>query len=154
MRLQATGEAVYPSDEPIPPQGLCGAIVFTSQCGALLAGIDTSAAMALGGVVAFIGAADIPGANLVGSDIPLYLPIGAEVQCIGAPVGIVLATSDEVANHAASLVRLSYTPLGKTPIVTLPQAISAQSFFDVPETVRTCFLYESFLTLHVSCVVS
>lgn len=130
---------MYPSDEPLPPQGLCGAIVFTTQCGAILSAIDTASAMALPGVVAFISAKDIPGDNLVGSDIPLYVPIGAEVQCIGAPVGLIIATSDDVANRAASLVRITYTSLGKTPLVTLPQSISAQAFFEVPETVsHTC----------------
>jgi xanthine dehydrogenase/oxidase len=146
-RLQTTGEAVYPSDEPLPPQGLCGALVFTSQCGAILSAIDTSSAMAVPGVVAFISASDIPGENLVGSDIPLYVPIGEEVQCIGAPVGLIVATSDEIANRAASLVRISYVFLGKTPLVTLPQAIAAQSFFDVPVVVSSIYcsiLYEVF----------
>lgn len=48
--LQVTGEAVYPSDEPLPPQGLNGAIVYSSQCAVLLVSIDTSAALATPGL--------------------------------------------------------------------------------------------------------
>jgi xanthine dehydrogenase/oxidase len=126
---------VYPSDETLPPQGLYGAIVFTSQCAAILSMIDPSPALSTPGVIAFFGASDIPGQNLIGSDLPLYLGVGDEVQCVGAPVGVVIATSDEIANHAAALVNLTYTSNGKTPITNLTESIAQQQFFDVGEIV-------------------
>ena len=50
-KIQATGEATYPSDETMPPQGLFGAIVFSTKCARKLLGLDCSAALALPGVV-------------------------------------------------------------------------------------------------------
>lgn len=129
--MQSTGEAIYPSDEPMPPQGLSAALVFTSQCACILSDIDPSPALSLAGVVAFFSAKDIPGENMTSLGLPLYLPIGTEIPCVGMPVGIVVAISDELANHAASIVKLTYTSINKSPITTLTESIEAQAFFDI-----------------------
>lgn len=50
-RIQATGEAKYPSDEAMSAQGLYGAIVFSTQCAKRLVSMDVSLALALPGVV-------------------------------------------------------------------------------------------------------
>jgi xanthine dehydrogenase iron-sulfur cluster and FAD-binding subunit A len=50
-KIQSTGEAVYPSDETMPPQGLFGAIVFSTACAKVLQALDASPALALPGVV-------------------------------------------------------------------------------------------------------
>lgn len=50
-KIQATGEAKYPSDEAMSAQGLYGAIVFSTQCAKKLVSMDVSAALALPGVV-------------------------------------------------------------------------------------------------------
>lgn len=52
-KIQATGEAKYPSDEVMPPQGLYGAMIFSTQCAKKLVALDCSAALALPGVVSF-----------------------------------------------------------------------------------------------------
>lgn len=53
-KIQATGEAKYPSDEVMPPQGLYGAIVFSTQCAKKLVSLDSTAALALPGVVSYL----------------------------------------------------------------------------------------------------
>lgn len=131
-KAQTTGEAIYPSDEPLPSQGLCASIVYTTQCACILSNIDPTPALSLSGVIAFFGAKDIPGTNTLNIGTPLYLPIGEEVLTIGTPVGIVVAISDEIANIAASLVKLTYTSNGKIPITNITEAISQKSFYDLP----------------------
>ena len=46
--IQATGQATYPSDEALPPQGLCAAVVYSRQCAARLVAIDSTRALSMG----------------------------------------------------------------------------------------------------------
>eukprot|EP01034_Spumella_vulgaris_P024084 gene24084-30387_t len=134
--IQATGEAVYPSDEQMSAQGLHGSLVYATQCAVILTAIDTSAARSVPGVIAVYTAVDVPGANTIGGGIFLYVPVGQVVQCIGAPLAVVVATSEAIANQASALVRVTYQGTSAVPIVNLSQAIQQQSFFsDVPESV-------------------
>jgi xanthine dehydrogenase/oxidase len=142
---KTTGEAVYPSDEPLPPQGLFAALVFTSKCACTLSHINPSPALSLPGVVAFFGAQDIPGENLTSIGTPLYLSVGEEVPCVGMPVGVIVAISDEIANHAASLVQLSYAN-ERIPITTLAQAIAQKSFYDISPIVTSSLLSHPLLS--------
>ena len=129
-KIQATGEAKYPSDETMPPQGLYGAIVYSTQCAKKLVYLDVSAALQLPGVVKVLTAADIPGEN-VGNGCPyLFVPVGELVETVGAQLGVVIATSEAAANQAASMVVASYQGDGATvPIANLQQAITKKSFF-------------------------
>jgi xanthine dehydrogenase/oxidase len=136
-RAQATGEAVYPSDEAMPAQGLHAALIYASRCAVALSAIDASAAMMLEGVVAVYTAADIPGENVGGAEgLKLFAEIGAEVECVGFPVGVVVATTEAIANRASALVQLSYRDIGKVPIVSLADAIAKKSFFPMVPMVR------------------
>lgn len=137
-KAQSTGQAVYPSDEVVPPQGLHGAMVFSTQCAVLLQSIDVSTALTLNGVVRVLTAADIPGENAVGTDgLKLLVPVGCEVECVGAPVAIIIATSEAIANAAAAQVKVTYSSLGKVPIVSLQQAIDQKAFYDIGVQVRS-----------------
>jgi xanthine dehydrogenase/oxidase len=127
-KIQATGEAKYPSDEPMSAQGLYGAIVFSTQCAKKLVALDYTVALALPGVVSVLTAADIPGQN-VGNGCPyLFVPIGETVETVGAQLGVVVATSEAAANQAASLVVATYQG-DSAPITNLQQAVAKQSFF-------------------------
>eukprot|EP01038_Epipyxis_sp_PR26KG_P004721 gene4721-6626_t len=129
--IQATGEAVYPSDVPLPPQGLHGAIVYSTKCCAILNSFDFTQALSLPGVVAVYSANDVTGENSISASIPLFVPIGEEVKCIGAPLAVVIATSEKIANDAAGLVRVVYQDTGIAPIPNLDEAIKRNSFYDV-----------------------
>uniref|UniRef100_A0A8C2DPD9 xanthine dehydrogenase n=1 Tax=Cyprinus carpio TaxID=7962 RepID=A0A8C2DPD9_CYPCA len=68
---QATGEAIYCDDIPCYENELHLALVTSTKAHALIKSIDTSDAMAVPGVVAFISAKDIPGSNMTGPVIVL-----------------------------------------------------------------------------------
>lgn len=72
--------------------------------------------------------------------LKLFVEVGAEIECVGAPVGVILATSDTLANQAAALVKLTYTDIGKTPITNIAQAIAEKSFYKFPSIVVSVYL--------------
>eukprot|EP01039_Chlorochromonas_danica_P005925 gene5925-6523_t len=106
--IQATGEAVYPSDETLSANCLHAAIVFSTRAAVTLQALDASAALAIRGVVAMYTAADIPGANATGTGMPLFVPVGELVPCAGAPLAVIVAESEELANRAAATVKVTY----------------------------------------------
>jgi xanthine dehydrogenase/oxidase len=132
--LQTGGEAVYSFDSPMPAGGLYGFLVVSSQAVGTVSSIDTSAAAAMPGFVAFFGAGDIPGTNDIGfipGEEPLFVPLGGDVYCIGQALGVVVATSAPVAHDAAGAVAVTYGPPSKggAAIVTLAGAIAAGSVY-------------------------
>lgn len=131
-KIQTTGEAMYPSDKAVTAQACYGAFVYSTQCAVTLSSINVAEAQTLPGVVAVLTAADIPGSNAVTADSFLFTPVGSEVTCIGAPIGLVVATSEKAANDAAGKVQVSYTSLNKTVIVNLDAAVAAKSFYTMP----------------------
>lgn len=80
--------------------------------------------------MSILTAADIPGANAgVGSPF-LFVPVGELVETVGAQLGVVVATSEAVANQAAAMVQCVYqAENGTVPVVSLQQAIVKKSFF-------------------------
>ena len=92
---QASGEAIYTSDIVMPPSGLYGVFVESTEALAELQGVDPSPALALPGVAAYIDIADVPkgGANLLntcGTDI---IFADKRVEYVGQRIGMVLADS-------------------------------------------------------------
>jgi xanthine dehydrogenase/oxidase len=74
--------------------------------------VDPSRALAARGVVAYIGANDIPGANQVGpvfNDEELFA--SKEVHSVGFVIGVVVADSHQDALDGASLVHVDYKDL-------------------------------------------
>lgn len=128
--IQATGEAKYPSDETMPPQGLYGVIVYSTQCAVTLDGINTAAALAISGVESVMTAVDIPGNNEGKAGEYLFVPVGEIVPCVGAPLAVVVASTEAVANQAAAAVGVAYSSTGTAPVVNITQAIEKQSFYD------------------------
>jgi xanthine dehydrogenase molybdopterin-binding subunit B len=149
--LQASGEARYTDDEPLPVGALHGAMVFSTEALATVEAIDSTQALLLEGVVDVLTAADIPGQNtlLTGGPVgeePLFVPLHGTVEAVGMSVAMVLATTRAVANQAAAMVQVKYGAVKAVheqhskhkqgqheghglPILSLRDAIEQQSFF-------------------------
>ncbi|KFB50601.1 AGAP005637-PA-like protein [Anopheles sinensis] len=110
---QCAGEAEFINDMPALPNELHGAFVLTNEINCRIVQIDASEALALPGVRAFFCAKDIPGFN---NFMPLEMGFpeveeifcSGEVQFAGQVVGLVCASSFELANRAAGLVKIEY----------------------------------------------
>lgn len=66
--------------------------------------------MQVEGVHAFVGAEDIPGSNKValgGGDAEIFA--SERTEYIHQPLGLIVATSPQLARHAASLVSVRYS---------------------------------------------
>ncbi|ALC47090.1 CG18522, partial [Drosophila busckii] len=114
--IQCAGEATYANDLPTQHNQLWAAFVTAKRIGAVVTKVDISAAMALDGVVAYLDAKDIPGPNDVTAatkdafffPMPQQLFATGRIQFYQQPIGMILATSNALANRAAELVDLSY----------------------------------------------
>lgn len=111
-KWQVTGEAEYVADKELSGRALYGAILYSRVALGKLRVIDAGGKVrALDGVVDILTAADIPGTNDVSggaNNEPLFVPLGGVVRCVGAPLGVVVATSQEIADHAVALCTVTY----------------------------------------------
>uniref|UniRef100_A0A672MRK9 Xanthine dehydrogenase/oxidase n=1 Tax=Sinocyclocheilus grahami TaxID=75366 RepID=A0A672MRK9_SINGR len=122
---QATGEAIYCDDIPCYENELHLALVTSTKAHALIKSIDTSDAMAVPGVVAFISAKDIPGSNMTGPVVYDETVFADDkVTCVGHIVGAFVADTQAHAQRAAKAVKISYEEL--QPVI---DAIANKSFF-------------------------
>ncbi len=114
---QAAGEALYTADlvaSVVPAAAaerlLYGAPVLAMQLHRVVTSVDTSAATAVAGVRAFISAQDlkpIGAANSI-SNYKLFATADEPIEYVGQFVGVLLASSLEIAQRAAKLVVVSY----------------------------------------------
>ncbi len=123
-RVKVTGEAIYPGDLTMPGM-LHGKILFAGRPHARILRIDTSAAMAVPGVVAVLTARDVP-VNEYGLQIPDQPVLcgpgsgkeGADVvRFVGDQVALVVAETERAASRARDLVQVEYEDL---PVITDP----------------------------------
>jgi xanthine dehydrogenase/oxidase len=127
--LQATGEAVYVDDAPLPPRALHAALVRSTRPHARLLSVDAAAARALPGVAGVFGAADVPGDNRIGPvlhDEELFA--SEKVTCVGAAIAVVVADTEAAARAGAAAVRVDYADL--PAILDVDAAIAAKSFYE------------------------
>ncbi|CAL8070104.1 unnamed protein product [Orchesella dallaii] len=127
--IQASGEAEYTGDIPVQRNELYGAFVLSTVANGDISNIDASEALKVEGVERFVSASDIPGLN----DVMKYNawpsmiqePVFAakKISTHGQAIGLVLATSTELARSAAKLVKVTYENV-TTPIVKIEQAIA------------------------------
>lgn len=133
------GERVFADDYNQAGQ-LYGAFAFSEQHHARLTGLDCSAAQAAAGVVRVLTAADIPGRNGFGLQLP-HQPVFADtvVRYRGEPLALVVAETARAARAAARLVRAAYEPL---PVLHNPDealadgAVELHDGGNIAETVR------------------
>ncbi|WP_327723161.1 xanthine dehydrogenase family protein molybdopterin-binding subunit [Streptomyces europaeiscabiei] len=110
-RLRVTGGAKYAADNN--PDGVVHAVIVESSIGrGRITGIDTRAAEAEPGVLKVISHLNAPKLPPVEGRFPPGKPLRAfqddRVQFFGQPVAVAVATTLEIAQHAASLVKVSY----------------------------------------------
>lgn len=130
--LQTSGEAKYTGDLPSPANTLFGGPVLSTMAKATIKSIDVSAAMALDGVERVLTAKDIKdigGSNNAGI-FPGDEPVFAEnqVECKGQFVALVLAETQEIADEAAALVKVTYEAPETPAVIGIQAAIAAKSF--------------------------
>lgn len=124
VRDKVTGEALFPGDINKYNQAHMK-ILFAGRPHAIVRGIDTLAAEALGGVLAVFTAKDVPN-NEYGlgvRDQPVLCGPGSNkahadrVRFVGDQVAVVVAETPEIALQAVKLIKVDYEEL---PVVTDP----------------------------------
>uniref|UniRef100_A0A3Q3WHF2 Uncharacterized protein n=1 Tax=Mola mola TaxID=94237 RepID=A0A3Q3WHF2_MOLML len=127
---QATGEARYYDDLP-PVQGELFIFMVTStRAHAKILNIDPSEALNMPGVVTFLSAGDVPGANRrLWFNNPEELFAEEEVLCVGQIIGAVVAEGREQARRAAQKVQVTYQDL-QPVFFTIEDAIKHESYFE------------------------
>jgi CO/xanthine dehydrogenase Mo-binding subunit len=106
---KVTGQTRYAADGYV--HGLLHArLVLATEAHAEIRGIDADAALAVPGVVAVLGAADLPTAT-EGTDRTAEPLARREVVFAGQPVAIVVAETEAAAQDGAEAVLVDYEPL-------------------------------------------
>jgi xanthine dehydrogenase large subunit len=130
-----TGEALYTDDLAGNFPGLLHAWpVLAPHAHALLLSLDADPALAEPGVAATLTSADVPGEGDSGAnrrDEPLF---PTEILHHRQPVAWVLGETLEAARLGAERVRTDYRSLA--PILTIPEAIAAESYHSGPLHMR------------------
>ena len=140
-RLQASGEAKYTADGPLPNRTAYGAFAQAYAVGRTVTALQTEKAMASPGVIRIVTAKDIRGENnsvFGGSSVErLLVELGGDpVKYAGEPVCIVVAATKQEAHEAAALVTVTYektsvppaTPDAAHPPTNLRDAIKHKVF--------------------------
>ena len=125
---QCTGEAEYIDDILLPKDALHAALILSPYSCGKIKSIDVKECLSLQGVKKIFFANDIPGKNHIGPIINEE-PALAElrVDYIGQPVAVVVAKSHNIAQKAASLVKINIQN-DDEPIFDLEQAVKQKSF--------------------------
>lgn len=108
---KVTGELKYLSDMSFPNM-LYGTVLRSEYAFAKINSIDTSEAEKLPGVSAVLTSKDIPGLNgfgIVIQDQPVFCE--DTVRYVGDAIAAVAAETQEIAEKAAALIKVEYTPL-------------------------------------------
>lgn len=132
---KVTGSAEYVSDVVLPGM-LHGKILRSPHPHARIAGIDTSAALAMPGVVDVLTGADIAGLN---AHWGLYLkdrPLIAidRVRYVGDPVAVVVAEDEHAAEDALDAIEVDYETLPYVTDALEAMRTDAPRIHDDPET--------------------
>jgi xanthine dehydrogenase large subunit len=110
--------------------------IFSPQPKGKIVNIDFSPCFCIEGYIRGITASDIPGINAQGAVDRLEEPLLAEkeVNYIGQPIALVVATSQDAAIKAARKVKIEID-VDENYIVDLDQAIEKKSFYQEPMVV-------------------
>ena len=110
---QALGERPFVDDMRVPGM-LHGGLVLSEHPRAKVDAMDTSAALAMPGVVRIFTAADVPGQRGTGlnyPDLPVFVAAGETTCCVGDFLAMVVADTQFHARQAADQVKVDYTVL-------------------------------------------
>lgn len=128
--LHVSGEATYTDDIREARGTLHAALGLSPRAHARITKLDLDPVRAAPGVVAVLTAADIPGENDCGPvihDDPIFAD--GFVQYVGQPMFAVLATTREVARHAARLAECAWEDL---PAILTPQEAKQRASYVLP----------------------
>ena len=134
--LHVTGAARYVDDIPLPAGALHLAFATATIAHGEVLSIDTSAALAMAGVVAVHIAASIdpmPDCSPSAHDEPL-LAVGV-VHYVGQPVALIVANSHLTARRAARLVKVTYAE--RAALLSVDAALAANSRFEAGPVIWT-----------------
>lgn len=126
-----TGAVRYTDDQPMP--GLFGYPVLSEVATGKLEQLDTAQAFKVVGVVDIVTAADVPGKNDCGfaaGEEPVFVEIGGNIMTVGQQIALVVATSYRAAKAGAAAVQMKISGANEGAIITLDQAIAAESFLE------------------------
>jgi len=129
-RSLVSGDIKYTADRVVLSNTLYGALVLSEQARAKLVDVDSSEALQCPGVVQFVSAKDIKGANSVAGmskDQPLFAD--GEVTYNGQIIGVVLADTLHHAIAGAKAVQVKYDTEGKKPVLTIADALAEEDPF-------------------------
>ena len=110
---QTLGDKPFVDDMGVPGM-LNGAMVLTAHPRAKVLRIDSSAALAMPGVVKVFTAADVPGPRGTGMtypDLPIFVAVGETTCCVGDFMAMVVADTQFHARQAADKVKVDYEVL-------------------------------------------
>ena len=132
--LQTSGEATY-TDDLLPSNGsLFASFVMSENGSAEIESIDAKEALLMPGVVDFVSAKDVPGQNTCNTTAGIPSEYNEEIFATsnvlyyGQSIGLIIADTQRHADDAAKHVKITYKN-SQTPILTIPDAISKNSFF-------------------------
>ncbi|XP_072047182.1 xanthine dehydrogenase/oxidase-like [Amphiura filiformis] len=125
---QTSGEAVYVDDLPTAREELFLALVLPKRGRAKVLSIDTTKAMSIEGVVAFVNADDVTGVNKTLMEDAEFL-VTEQVYSVCQIIGGVVATDPDTAQKAATLVDVTYEDL---PVITTIEEAIEQNAFHQP----------------------
>uniref|UniRef100_T1PJV0 Molybdopterin-binding domain of aldehyde dehydrogenase n=1 Tax=Musca domestica TaxID=7370 RepID=T1PJV0_MUSDO len=126
--IQCSGEATYMNDTLTPHNAVHCAFVTATKVGSTIEQIDASEAIRVPGVVAFYSAKDIPGTNTYVDEGFGYekeeIFCSQTVRYYDQPLGMIVALSSDIANRAASKVRVIYSKGSEVIMPTLPDVFA------------------------------
>jgi xanthine dehydrogenase large subunit len=126
-RGHVTGSALYTDDLHVRYQDVLHCWpVCVDQAHAKVHSVDARAALEVPGVVTVLTAEDVPGENELGPSRPDEPLFPNEVMFHGHPVAWVVAESEAIARHAATLVQVETEEL--PAILGITQALAADSY--------------------------
>ncbi|KAL3157593.1 hypothetical protein ABBQ32_012044 [Trebouxia sp. C0010 RCD-2024] len=126
--VQVCGEATYVDDMKIHGM-LHAALVVSSRPHAKILSVDATAAANKPGVAGYFGAKDVPGGNDMGAVVHDEECFASEVvTCIGQPIGVIVADTEQHARMAARLVQVEYEDL--PALISIEDAIEAGSYYE------------------------
>lgn len=137
---QVSGEAIYVDDLPPTHNEVFGMQVMTTKPYARIVSVDVSVALDMDGVIDYCDISDLPNkeANMWGIlpnvGMERFFADG-ESEFVGQCIGVITATTRDIAAAAVRAVKVEYDTTGYEPIITIEEAIKAKSYFDiVPRT--------------------
>jgi len=124
---QASGEVKFAGDVDMGRGGLHAFMVTSAVAHGIISSVNTEAALAMEGVVAYLDASDIPGQNVTSAMARSETLFTTErITFLGQPIGMVVAETPWQAEAAAKEVQIEVQQL---PVVmTIDDAIAAEQF--------------------------